>query len=126
MPIFDRRGVSLLVLSIGLILLAIGLSVVIPRADLEVKRSKEEQLRFRLSEFNRAIAKFVRCHGRQPLNKEELLLDQQGNRFLRQSYEDPFTGKFDWVSAVDENGAFFVRSSSNELSISGARFSDFK
>lgn len=126
MPISERRGASLLVLSVCLIILAISLSVVVPRADLEVRRGKEEMLRFRLGEFKRAVAKFARCHNRQPVNKEELLVDELGNRFLRQAYEDPMTGSFDWSGAQDENGIFFVHSASEEASISGARYCDFR
>lgn len=126
MPISDRRGVSLLILTVSMILLAISLSVVIPRADIEVRRKKEDRLRFALAEFRRANEKFVRCHGRQPLNMDELLRDKDGNRFLRQPYADPMTDKFDWHGFTDENGVFTVRSSSDDASIGGIKYSQFK
>jgi hypothetical protein len=97
-----------------------------PRAELEVRSQKEDKLRFCLGEFRRAVEKFVRCHRRQPQSKEELIMDADGNRFLRQAYNDPFTGKFDWLGGIDESGQFYVRSSSQEYSISGIRYSDFK
>lgn len=121
-----RAGVSLLMLTVALLLLSIGLSVVIPRADLAVRRGKEDQLRFILGEFRRAVAKFERCHQRQPQSLAELLRDSSGNRFLRQSYPDPFTGQTDWVFASDEQGRVVVHSASEELSISGAHYRDFR
>ncbi len=126
MAIFERRGVSLLVLTVAIVLLATGLSVVIPRADLEVKRSREDELRFRLGEFRRAVGKFMRCHERQPSSLDELLRDSSGNRFLRRPYADPMTGRFDWVYGKDEKGGFFVRSASEDLSISKAPYSTFR
>ena len=131
MPSFEpltaaRRGVSLLIVSVSVVLLAIGLSVVIPRVDLEVRRGKEDQLRFILGEFKRAIDKFERCHNRPPTGSEELLRDSLGNRFLRQAYPDPFTGKFDWVFARDDQGRLLVHSASEELSISGVKYASFR
>lgn len=125
MPISDRRGVSLLVMSVAVIVLAISLTIVIPRADLEVRRGHEDDLRFKLGEFKRAVSKFARCNGRQPASIEELLQDSQGNRFLRRAYIDPMTGAFDWKSGLGADGVFYVRSASEKLSISGARYSDF-
>jgi type II secretory pathway pseudopilin PulG len=126
MPISDRRGISLLVLTVAVILLATGLTVVIPRADLEVRRSREDDLRFKLGEFKRAVKKFVRCHERQPLNLDEMLQDASGNRFLRRAYLDPMTGRFDWAYGKNESGEFFVRSACDESSISGVPYSAFR
>lgn len=126
MPISDRRGVSLLILSVVLVLLAISLTVVIPRADLDLRREKEDELRFRLGEFRRAVGKFVRCHNRQPALIEELLRDSSGNRFLRKSYPDPMTGRFDWKGETGADGVFYVRSASEENSIGGAKYCDFR
>ncbi|EKD83752.1 MAG: hypothetical protein ACD_39C00471G0002 [uncultured bacterium] len=109
-----------------MVLLAISLAVAIPRVDLEVRRGKEDHLRFILGEFKRAVNKFERCHSRMPAGPEELLRDNLGNRFLRQSYPDPFTGRFDWVFAKDDQGRVLIHSASEELSISGARYSDFR
>lgn len=124
--IVARHGVSLLILTVTVLLVAFSLSVVIPRADLEVRRGKEDQLRFVLGEFKRAVQKFERCHNRLPAGPEELLRDSFGNRFLRQPYSDPFTGRFDWVFAKDEKGQLLIHSASDELSISGAKYADFR
>ncbi|OGK07106.1 MAG: hypothetical protein A2W80_15095 [Candidatus Riflebacteria bacterium GWC2_50_8] len=121
-----RRGVSLLIISISVVLLAISLAVAIPRVDLAVRRGKEDQLRFILGEFKRAAGKFERCHNRAPASPEELLRDNFGNSFLRQRYPDPFTGRFDWVFARDDQGRVLIHSASEELSISGARYRDFR
>ncbi|PKL42128.1 MAG: hypothetical protein CVV41_15230 [Candidatus Riflebacteria bacterium HGW-Riflebacteria-1] len=121
-----RRGVSLLIISVSVVLLAISLAVAVPRVDLEVRRGKEDQLRFVLGEFKRAVNKFERCHNRMPAALEELLRDNLGNSFLRQRYPDPFTGRFDWVFARDEQGRVVIHSASEELSISGAKYNDFR
>lgn len=122
----EKAGVSLLILTVSVLLLAVGMSVAIPRADLAVRRGKEDQLRFVLGEFRRAISKFERCHNRLPSGPEELLRDNLGNRFLRRAYVDPFTGRFDWVFARDDQNGLLVYSASEELSISGARYRDFR
>lgn len=126
MQISERRGVSLLMVTVAIILMAVGLTVVVPRADLEVKRGREEDLRFKLGEFRRAVNKFVRCHNRQPASLDELVRDSNGNRFLRRPYLDPMTGAFDWQSGMDTDGRFFVRSSSEQASIGGVPFSSFR
>ncbi len=126
MQISERRGVSLLMMTVVIILMAVGLTVVLPRADLEVRRGREEDLRFKLGEFRRAVNKFIRCHNRQPASLDELMRDVDGNRFLRRAYSDPITGVFDWQSGIDSDGRFFVRSSSQQASISGVPYSAFR
>jgi type II secretory pathway pseudopilin PulG len=126
MQISERRGVSLLVVTVAILLMATSLTVVIPRADLEVRRAREADLRFKLGEFRRAITKFVRCHGRQPVGLEELKQDADGNRFLRREYLDPITGSFDWQTGIDTEGNFFVHSASEQASIGGAAYNSFR
>lgn len=126
MPISERSGISLLVLTVALTLLIISLSVVIPRADLEVKRRQEEDLRFKLGEFRRAASKFFRCNGRQPTSIDELLCDSGGRRFLRRAYIDPMTEAFDWQSEIASDGAFVVYSASRQPGINGAPYSSFR
>lgn len=123
---FDRRGITLLVLCVGVIVTAISLTVVIPRADLQVIRTREDTLRFQLSEFRRAVDKFIRFHQRQPESIDELLRDDQGNRFLRRAYIDPFTGSADWIKDQNAEGKTFFRSASEEKSISGTIYSQFR
>lgn len=120
-----RNGVALLVVTITVILLAISLAVALPVASKEVVREKEESLRFILGEFRRAVDKFKRCNRRLPENLEELIVDANGNRFLRRRYLDPFTGKFDWQSQTASE-TLIIYSSSDEPSLAGVPYSDFR
>ncbi len=119
------KGAGLLALTIVLLLLGISLSVVVPRMTNSVRRAKEEDLRFCLGEFRRAVDKFVRANSRQPASIEELLRDGQGRRFLRRIYDDPITGKSDWVMEGEGTG-IVVRSSSLETSLAGVPYKDFR
>jgi len=65
----------------------------------QVKREKEEELLFRLGEFRRAITRYQADHNQLPKELKDLLLDStqlQTQRYLRQIYTDPMTGKADW------------------------------
>lgn len=120
-----RSGAALLAVTIAVLLLAISLGVALPVASKEAVREKEASLRFILGEFKRAVAKFERCHQRLPENLEELLVDASGNRFLRRRYQDPFTGKFDWQYET-ASSSFVVFSASQQPSLSGIPYSDFR
>lgn len=120
-----RAGVTLLVMTLSVILLSISLSVALPRVEVQVRRQKEDELRFILKEFRQACERFSRVHERQPEEINELVADSHGRRFLRRPYPDPITGKFDWVG-INENDKFVVRSASNEPSLKGAPYSDFR
>lgn len=120
-----RRGAALLGITVAVILIAVTLSVALPVANKEVIREKEDQLRFILGEFRRAGEKFQRCHGRLPESMEEMLKDADGRRFLRRRYLDPFTGKSDWQTEKSPD-AFVVFSASQQLSLGGVPYSDFR
>lgn len=121
----ERRGVALLSLTIVLLILGFSLSIVLPRANNEARRAKEDELRFALGEFRRAAEKFAATNGRQPLTLEELCRDGEGRRFLRRIYRDPITGKADWT-VLNRDGAFEVHSSSRGVSVGGIPFERFK
>ncbi|GAB4276518.1 MAG: hypothetical protein Kow0029_18560 [Candidatus Rifleibacteriota bacterium] len=121
----DRRGVALLAVTISVILLAISLSVALPRVDHELRREKEIQLRFILGEFRRAIQKYQNHNNTLPTNIDELICDKAGNRFLRRIYDDPITGKTDWACET-ASGSFVIHSSSEEISLSGVPYSQFR
>lgn len=121
----QRNGVAMLAVTVAVILLAIGLSVAIPRVDHELRREKEDHLRFVLGEFRRAVEKFKRCHNQLPENIDQLIKDDAGNRFLRRKYDDPFTSKFDWQVEIS-SGAFVVHSISEEKGLGGAPYSAFR
>lgn len=120
-----RRGVALLSLTVVLLILGFSLSLILPRANNEARRAKEDELRFALGEFRRAAEKFAAANGRQPLTLGELFLDAEGRRFLRRIYRDPMTGKADWT-VLDRDGAFEVHSSSRGVSVGGIPYERFK
>lgn len=126
MRLINRRaGVVLLAVTISVILMAITIAVALPVASKEVQREKEDSLRFILKEFRQAVENFERFNQRAPENIEELIVDQQGRRFLRKRYPDPFTGKFDW-RYEKASATLIIFSASGELSLAGAPYSDFR
>lgn len=120
-----NAGVTLLVMTVSVILLSISLSVVLPRIEVQVRRQKEDELRFILKEFRQACERFSRVNERQPQDINELIVDSHGQRFLRRPYADPITGKFDWVGK-NQGDKFIVHSASREPSLKGAPYSDFR
>jgi len=65
----------------------------------QVKREKEEELLFRLTQFRVAIAQYRAAHNAYPRELKDLLEDRAQfsvRRYLRRIYKDPFTGKDDW------------------------------
>ncbi len=106
-------------------MLGFSLSIILPRANNEARRAKEDELRFVLGEFRRAVEKFAARNGRQPLTLDELCRDGDGRRFLRRIYRDPMTGKADWT-VLNRDGAFEVHSSSRKVSVGGIPYERFK
>lgn len=120
-----RRGVALLSLTVILLIMGLSLSLVLPRAKNDVKRAKEDELRFVQGEFRRASEKFRARNGRKPVSLEELCCDEKGRRFLRKIYRDPMTGKAEW-SVLNREGEFEVRSTSGEMSMGGVPYEQFQ
>ncbi|HNW35299.1 MAG TPA: hypothetical protein PKM25_10235 [Candidatus Ozemobacteraceae bacterium] len=118
-------GAALLALTILLLIMGFSLSVILPRANLDVKRAKEDELRFILGEFRRASEKFSFRNGRHPLSLDELCRDEKGQRFLRRIYDDPMTGKGDWSVRYAPEG-LEIRSSSQEESTGGIPYRNFQ
>lgn len=112
-------------MTVVLLILGFSLSLILPRANNEARRAKEDELRFALGEFRRAAEKFMARNGRQPLTLEELCRDGDGRRFLRRIYRDPMTGKADWTT-LERDGEFEVRSSSRGVSVGGVPYERFK
>ncbi|HOT27769.1 MAG TPA: type II secretion system protein [Candidatus Ozemobacteraceae bacterium] len=121
----ERRGVALLSLTVVLLILGFSLSLILPRANNEARRAKEDELRFALGEFRRAAERFAAANGRQPLTLDELCRDGEGRRFLRRIYRDPMTGNADWT-VLSRDGLFEVRSSSRGTSVGGIPYERFK
>ena len=101
------------------------LTYLLPRATKQVKRHKEDQLRFYLSELNVASKKFNRRNNRYPQNIDELILDSKGVKYLRNKYIDPFTKKANWNFEVTTN-TILIFSKSDKISISGKLYSEFR
>ncbi len=75
----------------------------------QMKRERETELLFRLSEFRRAILQYRLDHNQFPTELKDLLLDRTQlatRRYLRRIYTDPMTGKADWKLdlVVDRTG----------------------
>jgi len=75
----------------------------------QVKREKEEELLFRLTQFRVAIARYRAAHNGYPRELKDLLEDRSTfstRRYLRRIYKDPITGKDDWqlTKVVDRAG----------------------
>lgn len=120
-----RHGVALLSLTVLLLIMGFSLSLVLPRAKNDVRRAKEDELRFILGEFRRASDKFTTRNGRRPVTLEELCCDEKGQRFLRRIYRDPMTGKADWAIS-SQKGEFEVRSTSTDESMGGVPYRQFQ
>ncbi|MBI3039994.1 hypothetical protein HYY75_13250 [bacterium] len=118
-------GVALVVLVMVVLTICIGFSVALPRATNAVKETKETELRFVLGEFRRSIEKFVDRNGCNPKSLDELLKDNEGRRFLRRIYADPFTKKNQWAFEITTEG-IIIHSLSSETSLSGVSYSEFR
>lgn len=111
---------------LSLVALGVGLAVALPRANNDVKRARETELRFVLGEFRRAAARFHERVGRWPADLQDLVEGPGGQRFLRRVYPDPMTGKSDWVVEESATGGFLVRSASVERSLAGVPYADWR
>ncbi len=97
-------------LLLGILIIGITAAAVGEVWSTQVKRDKEAELLFRLSEFRRGILQYRLIHNRFPQELKDLLLDRTQittRRYLRRIYTDPMTGKADWklTLVVDPTGA---------------------
>src|SRR5664279_4021035 len=76
-------------------IVAIMLYMELPRAAMQAQRDKEEMLIDRDEQYKRAIQLFVNKARRYPADIKDLE-NFQNQRFLRQRYADPMTGKDEW------------------------------
>ncbi len=70
---------------------------------MQTQRDKEQVLIDRGEQYKRAIQLFVKKAGRYPAKIEDLE-SFQNQRFLRQRYTDPMTGKDEWRLIHIQNG----------------------
>ncbi|MDP7423408.1 MAG: hypothetical protein QGH40_16170 [bacterium] len=127
------RGYGLISVLILVLVLQISLSVAYPIVSTAVKRSREQELRFCLKEFKKAIEKFKWINGRYPHRLEELLVIKDDIRFIRRMYSDPMTGEKKWQpvlqnragSQKQEKEIVNVRSCSEAISITGVQYNQW-
>lgn len=120
----SQAGVLLPGLMVGLALANLLLMVWVPRVDQEIRRRKETQLRFIQAEVRRACQKFTDFRHRQPRDLQELLCDENGQRYLRQIYLDPISKTRNWQTVFSQQGCA-VHSPSPAKSLSGRPYSEF-
>jgi integrin beta 8 len=84
-------------------IVAIMLYMELPRAAMQAQRDKEEMLIDRGEQYKRAIQLFVNKARRYPAEIKDLE-NFNNQRFLRQRYADPMTGKDEWRLIHIQNG----------------------
>jgi type II secretory pathway pseudopilin PulG len=77
----------------------IGAAIVLPAWSGMIKRDKEEELISRGLQYAEAIRVFQRRTGRLPVQLDELVKVEP--RSIRRLWEDPMTGKADWVLILE-------------------------
>jgi len=93
------RGIVYPLLLASILVIGVATAGVAELWTTQIKREKEEELLFRLSEIRRGIIRFRADKNRLPKELKDLLEDRtqlQTRRYLRQVYTDPMTGKADW------------------------------
>lgn len=94
------------------------------------QRQRETQLLWAGEQIRQAIAAYARHAGddanRYPRTLQDLLLDPRSaapRRFLRRVYDDPMTGRADWVTILDAQGRIVgVHSRSSKAPLKRAGF----
>lgn len=99
----QERGFALLLIFLMASVLAIMLYMELPRTAMQAQRDKEETLIDRGEQYKRAIQLFVNKAKRYPADIKDLE-NFQNQRFLRQRYADPMTGKDEWRLIHVQNG----------------------
>src|SRR4051794_6992388 len=99
----DERGFAMLLVFLMASIIGITLYLEIPRIAMQTQRDKEQILIDRGEQYKRAIQLFVKKAGRYPAEIKDLE-SFQNQRFLRQRYLDPMTGKDEWRIIHVQNG----------------------
>lgn len=90
-----ESGIVLLVVIFLTFLLLVSLAIAAPNWAKSIQRQKEIETIHRGQQYERAIQLYYHKFHRYP-NTIKQLEDTNGERFLRQKYKDPLTGKDDW------------------------------
>ena len=91
----NEQGFALLLVFLMAAIVGITLYMEVPRVAMQSQRDKEQALIDRGEQYKRAIQLFVAKAKRYPGDIKELE-SFQNQRFLRQRYIDPMTGKDEW------------------------------
>lgn len=91
----ERGGYALLFIFVMAAIVAITLYKQVPSVAFEAQRDKEQLLIDRGEEYERAVTLYVRKFNRFPSAISDLE-NTNNQRFLRDKYKDPMTGKDDW------------------------------
>lgn len=92
-------GYSLVMVVMLITVLNIMVAVALPLWSGMIKRDKEEELISRGLQYAEAIRVFQRRFGRLPVQLEELVKVEP--RSIRRLWEDPMTGKADWILILE-------------------------
>ncbi len=104
LPAGGDEGFMLLGALVLVFLVLLALSVAAPRMAKELQRDKELESEHRANQYVRAIRVFYKKNGNHYPTSIEQLEKTNNQRFLRQRYVDPLTGKADWrLIHVGEN-----------------------
>ena len=89
------EGYVLLAVIVLVFLMLLALTVAAPKVAMELKHDQELETQHRANQYVRALRLYHKKTGNYPTSIEQL--EKTNNqRFLRQRYIDPLTGKDDW------------------------------
>jgi type II secretory pathway pseudopilin PulG len=124
-----EQGFTYLSLLFIIVLMGLAASVTGQVWSKTAQRDKEVELLFRGSEVRRAIGNYYQSSPgakSYPKSLDDLLQDARypvTKRYLRRIYEDPFTGKADWVVLKAPGGGVMgIKSRSTKRTIKKANF----
>jgi type II secretory pathway pseudopilin PulG len=99
----NDEGFMLLAAIVLVFLVLLALSIAAPRIATALKREREIEATHRAQQYQRAIRLYYRKLGHYPGSVDQLV-STNNQKFLRQKYLDPLTGKDDWrIIHVGEN-----------------------
>jgi len=130
-PLFPRGAAILSWVFAAAVIFVILSTAVFPRYGTIARESREDELKFVLKSYKKAIMKYKRTYGTGPRALAELVKQQPNPRFIRALYDDPFFTKEvevrnranGIVTIADPSGEIVnVKSGSDEKSISGVAY----
>lgn len=120
-----QRGFTYLLLLWLLAVAGAGLAVTGERWTTAAQRERERELLFRGAQIRAAIESYAQAGpdgGALPSDFSALLADRRGSSVhahLRRHYEDPFTGRADWIELRDSSGGLMGVRSRAEVKVLG-------